>query len=52
MWLISVLTHLLVFATALWFAGDAGLAVVVLLPEVVSFALHLLGLRLAWHAAQ
>ncbi|MFO1251409.1 MAG: hypothetical protein U1E77_09825 [Inhella sp.] len=54
-WQLSLLGHLLMFALALYFLGEPTLALVVLLPETASAALHLAGVVLAlkaWRAAQ
>ena len=49
-WLLSLLALLLRFAAVLWFVGDPAVAAVLFLPEGVSLALHLAGLRLALQA--
>jgi hypothetical protein len=48
-WQLSLLGHALLFGVVLWVVGDPSLALLVLLPELVSGAIHLLGI---YHASR
>ncbi len=51
-WQLSLLGHMVLFGLVLWVIGDPSIALVVLLPEAVSFAIHLLGIYRADRALQ
>jgi ATP/ADP translocase len=49
-WLLSFLGHFLLFGVVLWGIGELSVALAVLLPEVVSGAMHLVGIHHAVRA--
>jgi hypothetical protein len=49
-WLLSFLGHFLLFGAVLWVIGELSVALAVLLPEVVSGAMHLVGIHHAFRA--
>jgi hypothetical protein len=51
-WQLSLLGHILLFGVVLWAVGNPSLALVVLLPETASFAIHLLGIHHVHKALQ
>ncbi|MES2582750.1 MAG: hypothetical protein V4627_08550 [Pseudomonadota bacterium] len=46
-WQLSLLGHVLLFGVVLWVVGDLSVALVLLLPEAISFVLHLVGIHRA-----
>lgn len=51
-WQLSLLGHIVPFGVVLWVVGEPSVALGVLLPEVVSFVIHLFGIRRAFKASQ
>lgn len=51
-WQLSILGHIVLFGMVLWFVRDPALALLVLLPEALSFTTHLVGIHSAYRAMQ
>lgn len=49
-WQLSLLGHIVLFGVVLWVVGDPSVALFVLLPEAISFAIHLVGIHHSFRA--
>jgi hypothetical protein len=51
-WQLSLLGHIVLFAAVLWIVGKPSIALVLLLPEVASCLIHLVGMHRAYQESR